>query len=62
MSTDDRYEITTVPGGLDVRCRECAEVLEVRDGQARGQLVHDDDCSHGEIKDAMKLLDFPTIQ
>ena len=63
---DDRYQMTTVPGGFDVTCAECGESLQVRAGQARGQLVHDDDCpARDEIEEVIKqikLLDVTTIQ
>ncbi len=60
---DNRYEMTTVPGGFDVTCAECGESLQVRDGQARGHLVHDDECPvHDEIEELIKLINVPTIQ
>ena len=52
-------EITTVPGGLNVRCPGCGESLYVRDERARCggtmSLAHEDDCPvYARINDAIE--------
>ena len=55
-------ELTTVPGGLNVRCPGCGESLYVSDEQARSggnlSLAHEDDCSvYARINDAIERYD-----
>lgn len=60
---DNRYQITAVARGFDVVCPECGESLQVRDGQAKGHLVHDEDCSvYRQAQEVNKLLVPTTIQ